>query len=78
MRLVDGMVEGDPVPAERLEQHGVYSSGNHGDLETFITRVTGRSQPKVGQLNMHSVVIGRRKRSLSLHLHLLVTSNCHS
>lgn len=59
MCLVDGMVEGDPVPAERLEQHGVYSSGNHGDLETFITRVTGRSQPKVGQINacMHSVVI---------------------
>ncbi|WAR09332.1 NT5D1-like protein [Mya arenaria] len=30
-----------------LQQHGVYSSGNHSDLEKFISKLTGADKPKV-------------------------------
>ena len=30
-----------------LEEHGVYSSGNHEDLEKFIAAHTGKENPKV-------------------------------
>ncbi|XP_052244584.1 5'-nucleotidase domain-containing protein 1-like isoform X3 [Dreissena polymorpha] len=36
---LDGILEKETVTYDKLEEHSVYSSGNHGDLEKFITKV---------------------------------------
>ncbi|KAL4232769.1 5'-nucleotidase domain-containing protein 1 [Mactra antiquata] len=44
---LDGIKECDSVPYTDLKQHGVYSSGNHIDLEKFVTKLTGAETPKI-------------------------------
>ena len=43
----DGITEIESVPWQDLKEHGVYSSGNHEDLEKFIAAHTGKNNPKV-------------------------------
>ncbi|XP_052810495.1 5'-nucleotidase domain-containing protein 1-like [Mya arenaria] len=44
---LDGFNEHEVVDYNSLQQHGVYSSGNHSDLEKFISKLTGADKPKV-------------------------------
>ncbi|WAR09331.1 NT5D1-like protein [Mya arenaria] len=44
---LDGVKEHEVVDYNSLQQHGVYSSGNHSDLEKFISKLTGADKPKV-------------------------------
>lgn len=44
---LDGIKEIESVSWKDLEEHGVYSSGNHEDLEKFVAGHTGKENPKI-------------------------------
>ena len=44
---LDGIKELESINWKDLQEHQVYSSGNHEDLEKFISSHTGKADPKV-------------------------------
>lgn len=46
-RSLDGVIEQNVVQWTDLKQHEVYSSGNHQDLERFISKLTGVFNPQI-------------------------------